>query len=186
MSASNQVSLFIPYVFSDVDELKIRDVIENYEVLGTVSSVRLVNKKKSDGSNRTMAFIEMNKWNDTEYAQGRKSDILNGREYKINYEQYYNPNRDYPYWLVVENTKIKTVPPPPTLVRNVCTPIQRNTSSSSTDYDGDDVTTSLVDTSYVEKIEQDNMFLRNRVIELETKLMNMWSSSYTTPVSTSF
>jgi DNA adenine methylase len=31
MSAPNQVSLFIPYVFSDVNELKIRDVIEKYD-----------------------------------------------------------------------------------------------------------------------------------------------------------
>ncbi len=180
---TSKVNLFIPYVFSDVTEQKIRSVIEDYEVLGKVESVELVKKKKADGSHKIMAFVEMNSWSDSDYAQGRMADILNGREYKINYEQYYNQSRANPFWIVVENKKstfkqqTPAFPSPPKLVRNDVPMMNRGNSSSSTVYDGDIYTLSLVDDSYVKMIEDENIKLRSLIVEMETKMVNMLSSS---------
>lgn len=225
-------NLYISYVFSGITAEKITDVIQNYELLGTVDRVDLVPaKNQSAGKAHNMAFVHMRTWFNNEHAQKTLKAIRAGEKHKIYYESFTKTTTGRePFWTVIQNTKAKpypmvrfererdpvspsmpplipieeevltplgevalnvddivtpprnTLPPPmcpPRLVRqNACyaLPITRNTSSTSTVYEGDsqprcldnefamcDEDTDLVDADYVASIETENAKLHAHI-----------------------
>jgi hypothetical protein len=105
-------NLYISYVYSGVTAEKIIDVIQNYELLGTVDRVDLVPaKNQSAGKAHNMAFVHMRSWFDNKHAQKTLNAIRAGEKHKIYYESFTRTTTGpEPFWTVIQNTKAKPYP----------------------------------------------------------------------------
>jgi hypothetical protein len=108
-------NMFIPYVFGNVTAEKITDVIQNYELLGTVDHVDVIpSKTQLPGKPpHSMAFIHMKSWFNNTHAQTTLKTIRDGGKHKIYYESFtkITTGRE-PFWTVIQNTKPKKEPAP--------------------------------------------------------------------------
>jgi hypothetical protein len=107
-------NLYISYVFSGITAEQITDVIQNYELLGTVDRVDLVPaKNQSAGKAHNMAFVHMRTWFNNEHAQKTLLAIRAGEKHKIYYESFTKTTTGRePFWTVIQNTKAKAKPYP--------------------------------------------------------------------------
>ena len=104
-------NMFIPYVFGNVTAEKITDVIQNYELLGTVDHVDVIpGKTQLPGKPpHSMAFVHMRSWFNNTHAQKTLKTIRDGGKHTIYYESYKKTttSRNEPFWTVIKNTKVK-------------------------------------------------------------------------------
>jgi hypothetical protein len=94
----SNTSLFIPHVFSNIDDEKIKSVIENDYKLGTVNSIDKISKTSSDGKTYNSVYIHFDKWNNDEKTKKflmRLKDTT--KESHIIYDKPW-------FWIVLENT----------------------------------------------------------------------------------
>lgn len=109
MTTNNNTSLFIPHIFANIDEERIKSVIENAAKYGEVEQIDLVPKKSTDGKAYNSAYIHMKKWNQDEKTQKFLAHLKDtSKQTHIIYDKPW-------YWIVLENTssdkkKTKTKP----------------------------------------------------------------------------
>ena len=111
------MNLFIPYVFTTIDQEKIKEVIEKQECLGTVEKIDIVERiDDKTGKPFNMAYVHMKEWNHTQHSAETMNEIRkNGKKIV-----YYTQNKKGPYWSLVENTyKAKSTAKP---AANIATP----------------------------------------------------------------
>ena len=127
-------NMFIPYVFGNVTAEKITDVIQNYELLGTVDHVDVIpSKTQLPGKPpHSMAFIHMRSWFNNGHAQTTLKTIRDGGKHTIYYESYTKTTtgRNEPFWTVIQNTKTKkTAPDNEVVVKPSPSPLERTITS---------------------------------------------------------
>jgi hypothetical protein len=99
MSVIQNLSLFIPRVFSNIDEERIADKFEEMNV-GKVSSVDLVPQY---GKNYNAVYVHFEYWNNNEVALNLQSSILDpAKEARVVYDAPW-------FWIVLENKGRKQV-----------------------------------------------------------------------------
>ena len=98
MSAINQkLSLFVPYVFSNITKERIHNIFNNY-LLGHVSRVDFVGKTDKNGKFYNAAYIHFDYWFDNLAVQNFQERVLSpDKEARIVYDDPW-------YWVVLENT----------------------------------------------------------------------------------
>lgn len=108
MTTNNNTSLFIPHIFANISEERIKSVIENAAKYGEVDQIDLVPKKSTDGKAYNSAYIHMKKWNQDEKTQKFLAHLKDtSKQTHIIYDKPW-------YWIVLENTssdKKKTAKP---------------------------------------------------------------------------
>jgi len=118
-----KMNIFIPYIFTTIGEDKIKHVIENQELLGTVEKIDIIEKfDGKTGKPFNLAYVHMSTWNHTQNAVDTINEIKNNGKKIV----YYTQNQKGPYWSLVESTyknkKHNMVssefPPPLKLVRH--------------------------------------------------------------------
>lgn len=98
MTTNNNTSLFIPHIFANIDEERIKSVIENAAKYGEVEQIDLVPKKSTDGKAYNSAYIHMKKWNQDEKTQKFLAHLKDtSKQTHIIYDKPW-------YWIVLENT----------------------------------------------------------------------------------
>lgn len=99
---SNHPILFIPRVFQNIGEQRIKDVLEELQ-LGVVARVDLVQRSNEQGDKFNRAYIHFKSWNpDTQKARDR---LLAGKEIKIIYDDPW-------FWKVTAYVNKKPAPKP--------------------------------------------------------------------------
>ena len=98
MTTNNNTSLFIPHIFANIDEERIKSVIENAAKYGEVEQIDLIPKKSTDGKAYNSAYIHMKKWNQDEKTQKFLAHLKDtSKQTHIIYDKPW-------YWIVLENT----------------------------------------------------------------------------------
>ena len=99
MTTNNKTSLFIPHIFANISEERIKSVIENAAKYGQVDQIDLVSKKSSDdGKAYNSAYIHFKSWNDDEKTQKFLAHLKDTtKQTHIIYDKPW-------YWIVLENT----------------------------------------------------------------------------------
>lgn len=96
MSAINNMSIYIPHVFNNIDKDRISDTFES-QGIGKVKNVDFVGKLGKDGHSFNAAYIHFEFWYDSSVARNFQERILNpNKEARIVYEDPW-------YWIVLEN-----------------------------------------------------------------------------------
>jgi hypothetical protein len=91
-------SLFIPHIFANISEERIKSVIENAAKYGQVEQIDLVPKKNADGKAYNSAYIHMKSWNQDEKTQKFLAHLKDtSKQTHIIYDKPW-------YWIVLENT----------------------------------------------------------------------------------
>lgn len=102
MSVNQSLSLFIPHVFSNITEERIRAAFESVD-LGNVKYVDFVEKTDKNGKNYNTAYIHFNYWHDCETVANFQSRVVNpDKVARIVYDDPW-------YWIVLPNTSLKPV-----------------------------------------------------------------------------
>jgi len=79
-------SIFIPHVFTNISEVKIRQVMDEVS-LGKVSRIDIVKERKNEkGASFNRVYIHFEKWYLNEDAQTTRIKLLSGKEIKIIYD----------------------------------------------------------------------------------------------------
>jgi hypothetical protein len=95
---TNNTSIFIPHIFANISEERIKSVIENAAKYGEVDQIDLVPKKSTDGKAYNSAYIHMKKWNQDEKTQKFLAHLKDtSKQTHIIYDKPW-------YWIVLENT----------------------------------------------------------------------------------
>lgn len=98
MTTNNNTSLFIPHIFANISEERIKSVIENAAKYGQVEQIDLVPKKNADGKAYNSAYIHMKSWNQDEKTQKFLAHLKDtSKQTHIIYDKPW-------YWIVLENT----------------------------------------------------------------------------------
>jgi len=111
MTTTNNTSLFVPHIFANISEERIRSVIENAAKYGQVDQIDLIPKKSADGKAYNSAYIHMKSWNEDEKTQKFLAHLKDAtKQTHIIYDKPW-------FWIVLENTssdkkKTKTQTPP--------------------------------------------------------------------------
>ena len=188
-------SLFIPHVFSNIDDERIKSVIENGYKLGTIDSIDKISKTSPDGKTYNSVYIHFKSWNDDEKTKKflmRLKDTT--KESHIIYDKPW-------FWIVLENTsankkknvpstqkktilkKVKQLTTPPNTPESVkviiapgapmknkqkteCTVTECQRNLEQEFLEGEDDTMNLVDSEYVFYIEQDNIRLVSEINQM--------------------
>jgi hypothetical protein len=102
MSANQNLSLYIPRVFSNFSQGMIAEVFEKLH-LGKVSKVDLVAKYGHDGQPYNSVYVHFEYWNDTIAARNFQARVLDpNQEARLVYDEPW-------YWIVLENTAKKHI-----------------------------------------------------------------------------
>jgi hypothetical protein len=107
MSSNNinqQLSLYIPFVFNNITEERIRHVF-NHLTIGVVDRVDFVDKvREQDGKSYKMAFVHFKEWYSNEYVAGIQNKMMSSsaNSTRIVYDDPW-------YWNVFMNNKPRTV-----------------------------------------------------------------------------
>lgn len=119
---NNQIenmSLFIPNIFTNITKEKIIQIIENEYELGKIKQIDLISKYDQNHY-YNMAYIHFEYWNDNEankefqkkikgQSNSNSNTNTNSAKIKIYYEKEYNQFSEY-YWIVLENKAKKIIP----------------------------------------------------------------------------
>ena len=79
-----ELSLCIPRVFVNIDEKRVRSVIE--QLLGKISRVDIIERTNEKGEKYKRVFVHFDHWFETADAQTAKSRLIEGKEIKIVYD----------------------------------------------------------------------------------------------------
>ena len=79
-----ELSLCIPRVFANIDEKRVRSVIE--QLLGKISRVDIIERTNEKGEKYKRVFVHFDHWFETADAQTAKSRLIEGKEIKIVYD----------------------------------------------------------------------------------------------------
>ena len=91
-------SIFIPHIFANISEERIKSVIENAAKYGEVEQIDLVPKKSADGKAYNSAYIHMKNWNQDEKTQKFLAHLKDtSKQTHIIYDKPW-------FWIVLENT----------------------------------------------------------------------------------
>ena len=83
---SENPSICIPFVFSNITWQRVKGIFEELE-LGEVERVDLVRKTAKDGKPCKRAFIHFTKWGTSADATKFRTDILQGKQVKVVYDE---------------------------------------------------------------------------------------------------
>lgn len=84
----SEPSLCIPRVFPNITKEYIIDVLENYENLGQVERVDMVNKENERGQKFKRVFVHFRKWNlDDSHAVQCRQTALKGEMFQVMYDE---------------------------------------------------------------------------------------------------
>ena len=109
--SANQIenmSLFIPHIFTNVDKNEIQDIIENDYQFGKIKQIDLVSKfNQNQNQTQThyynMAYIHFEYWNDTEQNRQFQNKVrAQNNSAKIYYQKKYNKFSEH-FWIALEN-----------------------------------------------------------------------------------
>jgi hypothetical protein len=96
MSAINNISIYIPHVFDNIDKGRISDAFES-QCIGKVKNVDLVGKLGKDGRKFNAVYVHFEYWYESSVARNFQERVLNPKkEARIVYEDPW-------YWIVLEN-----------------------------------------------------------------------------------
>jgi hypothetical protein len=102
----NNISLYIPHVFTNYTKEKITDVFENKLNIGAIKSIDLVAKVGKNDIPYNAAYIHFKNWYDTENANDLQKKISKAdpnKPVKLFYDQLW-------FWIVLENKSKKVIP----------------------------------------------------------------------------
>jgi hypothetical protein len=104
MSAAIQnISLYIPHVFSNISSKKICDVFD-FQGIGDIQKVVLISKKDRNGRTYNAAYIHFKEWYDNIASRNFQERVLDkSKEARIVYDEPW-------YWIVLENNTRKFKP----------------------------------------------------------------------------
>ena len=156
---NNNLSLFIPHVFENIDEERIRKIFK-YNDYGEVGHVDFVNKIDQRGVTYNSAYVHFKTWfNNKHTANFQEKVIDTDKEARIVYDDPW-------YWIVLENKASKHVPGSrkPTLdLRETVT--QDDKKEKEEEHSED-----LVDSSYAFMLEHQIELLRTELNVAYTNL----------------
>ena len=96
MSAINNISIYIPHVFENIDKSRISDAFES-QGIGKVKNIDFVGKLGKDGHSFNAAYVHFEYWYNSSIARNFQERVLNpAKEARIVYEDPW-------YWIVLEN-----------------------------------------------------------------------------------
>ena len=96
MSAINNISIYIPHVFNNIDNDRISDTFES-QGIGKVKNVDFVGKLGKDGHSFNAVYVHFEFWYDNSVARNFQERVINpNKEARIVYEDPW-------YWIVLEN-----------------------------------------------------------------------------------
>jgi hypothetical protein len=108
-SINQQLSLFVPYMFPNITEARVAKVFSSLN-LGAVHHVDFVGKTDKNGKRYNAAYIHFDYWCDNDVAAGFQERVTNpDKEARVVYDEPW-------YWIVLENTAVKTAKPDTSLV----------------------------------------------------------------------
>ena len=103
MTAINNMTLYIPHVFANIDKERILNAFECQNI-GKVKNIDLVGKMGKDGKNYNAVYIHFEYWYDNSIAHNFQERVLNpNKEARIVYEHPW-------FWIVLENKTQKHIP----------------------------------------------------------------------------
>ena len=152
---NNNLSLFIPHVFENIDEERIRKIFK-YNDYGEVGHVDFVNKIDQRGVTYNSAYVHFKTWfNNKHTANFQEKVIDTDKEARIVYDDPW-------YWIVLENKASKHVPGSrkPTL----------DLRETAQDDNEDDHSEDLVDSNYAFMLEHQIELLRTELNVAYTNL----------------
>jgi hypothetical protein len=83
--AENQPSLFIPHVFPNISEGRIRRIFDEL-ALGEIAKIDMVERTNERGPYKRV-YIHFHKWYKNEEAENARRRLLGGKEIKIVYDE---------------------------------------------------------------------------------------------------
>lgn len=100
---NNIPSLFIPRVFPNIDEKRIRRIFQELN-LGDIGRIDFVGQTSSTGEKFNRVFVHFQRWNTGKEANATRERVMNGNEIKIIYDDpwfwkvsaYRNPSTSAP------------------------------------------------------------------------------------------
>jgi hypothetical protein len=96
MSAINNISIYIPHVFANIDKDRISDAFES-QGIGKVKNVDFVGKLGKEGHSFNAVYVHFEYWFESSVALNFQERVLNpNKEARIVYEDPW-------YWIVLEN-----------------------------------------------------------------------------------
>jgi len=156
-------SLFIPRVFLNISEERIRDVFLKLKY-GKVSRVEFV-RRKGITCEYNSAYIYFEYWFNTPFAQDFIDGVKNSslKTTKVVYDMPW-------YWVILPNTKEKEKEKEDQEDKDLNTILDQMDEVSELI---PEATMTLVSSDYVEKLEQHNCFLENKVADLYNMLRSI-------------
>lgn len=104
VSIMQNLSLFIPYVFSNITQERIARVFEN-NLLGVVDHVDLVRKTDKNGKTYNAAYVHFSHWFNNSVAENFQERVLSpDKEARVVYDDPW-------FWIVLQNTGTKVEGP---------------------------------------------------------------------------
>jgi len=82
---NNIPSLFIPRVFPNIDEKRIRRIFQELN-LGDIGRIDFVGQTSSTGEKFNRVFVHFQRWNAGKEANATRERVMNGNEIKIIYD----------------------------------------------------------------------------------------------------
>jgi hypothetical protein len=102
MSAINNISIYIPHVFANIDKDRISDAFES-QGIGKVKNVDFIGKLGKEGHQFNAVYVHFEYWYNSSIARNFQERVLNpNKEARIVYEDPW-------YWIVLENKANKHV-----------------------------------------------------------------------------
>ena len=96
MSTINNISIYIPHVFANIDKDRVSDAFES-QGIGKVKNVDFVGKLGKDGYAFNAVYVHFEYWYNSSVARNFQERVLNpNKEARIVYEDPW-------YWIVLEN-----------------------------------------------------------------------------------
>lgn len=85
---NDEPSICIPYVFSSVNQFKIKKIFEKILGNGTIKNIIFIKKVDIKGKSYNRVFIHFNKWLNDERIQNIRQRLLDGVCIKIVYDDH--------------------------------------------------------------------------------------------------
>ena len=96
MSTINNISIYIPHVFANIDKDRVSDAFES-QGIGKVKNVDFVGKFGKEGYAFNAVYVHFEYWYNSSVARNFQERVLNpNKEARIVYEDPW-------YWIVLEN-----------------------------------------------------------------------------------
>lgn len=97
------ISLFIPHVFTNITEERIKTVVETNAKLGKVNHIDFVSKTGADGKTYNSVYIHFDEWYTNDHATSFHTELLANNKVHLTYDKNW-------FWIVLVNkTQKKTV-----------------------------------------------------------------------------